>query len=483
MADTPHDFEVLRRLLSRGANKHIVKILARRHAADIALVFWHIHPSDWLKLLRLVPNADERAQVIVEADSEFQQSLLVGLTDEEIVELLDTLAGDDAADLVEMLPEDRALKILSIWQSDAIDEIDTLRAYDPETAGGIMTPNVFALLDKTTAEEAIKVLQEKYNELENAFYLYVVNENQKLIGVCSLRQLVVSQPNLSLQEIMIPDVITVGIGTDQEQVAKLVARYNLLAIPVGESNDTLVGIVTVDDIIDVIRQEATEDMLKMAGADAAEFTEQANPIRSAKLRMPWLLASFVGGISSMLIISQFQGALEEIAALAAFIPVTLGMGGNVGTQAATIITRSIALGRVNFSKLFYVVSKEIITGSALGLFYGFALALVAMLTYSGGGSNWASWQLAATVALAVGGSMTISAAVGGAVPLIFHRLGFDPAISTGPVITTSSDIIGITVYFMIGKILLPIQFVLTAIPSLPGFPSLLPPSPADPCDN
>ncbi len=456
MPDIPQSVEVLRRLLRRGATKHISKILTRRHAADIALVFWHVSAADRLKLLRLVEDIDERAQVLVEADPEHQLTLLEALSDDEIVALFDTLAGDDAADLVEMLSEERAIKIPAIWKTEDAEEIDALRAYDPETAGGTMTPNVFALPDNTTAGEAIKVLQDEHDELENAFYLYVIDSHGTLVGVCSLRQLVVSHADETLRSIMIPEVISVGTGTDQEQVAKLVARYNLLAIPVVDATGTLVGIVTVDDIIDVIREEATEDMLKMAGADAAEFTEQANPLRSARLRMPWLLASFIGGISSMLIISQFEGALEQIAALAAFIPVTLGMGGNVGTQAATIMTRSIALGRVNFSKLLQVVSREVITGSALGLFYGLALALVAIVTHPGGGTNWASWQLAATVALSVGGSMTISATVGGAVPLIFDRLGFDPAVSTGPVITTSSDIIGISVYFMIGKILLPI---------------------------
>lgn len=444
----------IRELLRRNAERNLVKILARTHAADIAGVMRQLEPREQVRLFQLVPDVEEKGEILAEADPGIVLAVVDSITDDDLAEIVQHMYGDDAADVLELLPEDRASVILAALGDDDATEVDALLDYAPDTAGGIMSPDVFALPKITTVREAIQTLQASHEELEMAFYLYVVNEYGHLVGVCSLRQLVVSDPDATLADIMVPEVTSVTTDTDQEVVAKLVARYNYLAIPVTDDANRLVGVVTVDDIIDVIKEEATEDMLMMAGA-GGDIVDAATPFAAARLRMPWLLASFFGGLGSMFIIRIFEATLLQVAALVAFIPITLGMGGNVGTQAATIVTRGLALGRVDASQFASVIGREVATGCLLGAAYGIALGLVASFTYSGAGTEvWSTWQLAATVALGVAASMCIAALVGGAFPMIFERLGIDPAIAAGPFVTTSVDILGISVYFVIGRLLL-----------------------------
>ena len=446
--------ESVQKLLRRNAERNLVKILRRTHTADVAALLRQLRERDQIRLFNLIPDLADKGEVLSEADPAIAASILDELSNEEIVDILQETDSDDAADLVELLGEERAEVLLGAWEHEDATEVDTLLAYGPDTAGGIMSPDVFALPQNTTVGEAIETLQESHEDLEMAFYLYVVNEHGHLVGVCSLRQLVVAGPSTTLDSIMAPEVTSVTTDTDQEVVAKLVARYNYLAIPVTDEANRLVGMVTVDDIIDVIKEEATEDMLMMAGA-GADIDDVVSPVMSARLRMPWLLASFFGGIGSLLIIRVFEATLLEVAALAAFIPITLGMGGNVGTQAATIVTRGLALGRVNTSQFVAVVMREVTTGSLLGLTYGLILAIVASLLYADpGAAGWQTWELAATVSLGVAACMVIAALVGGAFPLLFERLGIDPAIAAGPFVTTSVDILGIGVYFAIGHLLL-----------------------------
>jgi magnesium transporter len=447
--------ESVRKLLRRNAERNLIKILRRAHPADIAAVLRQLEDRDVLRLFQLVPDIEERGEILAEADPGIALSILESLADEDIVEIIEGMNGDDAADILELLPEQRASAIIGALEDEDATYVDTLLGYAPDSAGGIMSPDVFALPRRTTVREAIETLQASHEELEMAFYLYVVNEHGHLVGVCSLRQLVVSAPDATLDEIMETDVTSVTTDTDQEVVAKLVARYNYLAIPVTDDANRLVGIVTVDDVIDVIKEEATEDMLMMAGA-GGDIDNAQSAFASARLRMPWLLASFFGGLGSMVIIRVFEATLLQVAALAAFIPITLGMGGNVGTQAATLVTRGIALGKVNTEQFVAVIGREVATGALLGAIYGVVLALVASLVYADAAAvtSWHAWQLAATVSLGVAACMVIAAFVGGAFPLLFERLGIDPAIAAGPFVTTSVDILGITIYFMIGSLLL-----------------------------
>jgi len=230
-------------------------------------------------------------------------------------------------------------------------------------------------------------------------------------------------------------------------VAKIVARYDILAVPVVDDTNNLVGIVTVDDVIDIIREEATEDILKMAGVGGEEFIETQSVLRSTRIRLPWLSASFIGGIVAFFIIGHFEGSLKKLAYLAAFIPVIMGMGGNIGTQTSTIVVRGLATGRLNIRDTWAVVFKELAVGFILGAVYGIAIGAVAQLRYS-------MAMVALSVGLAVVSSMAIAALVGSMVPMGFARINIDPAVATGPFVTTAIDIVSVYFYFQIATTLL-----------------------------
>lgn len=446
------------RLYRRGATRNLQKILVRTHPADLAFVLSQVNEHDTFKLFLLITDPDRRAETLSEAIPEVQRRILRQLDDSEITELLDNLYADDVVAMLKEIPEERAERILTTWKTDESASIDTLLAYESGTAGAIMSPDFFALTEDTTVGEAIATLQACHEDLEMVFYLYVVNELGQLFGVCSLRQLVVSLPQQTLADICETDVISANQHTDQEQVSRMVARYNILAIPIVDDTNVLVGIVTVDDVIDVIREEATEDIFKMAGTDPEVFDDDASVIRSARARMPWLFASFCAGTTSMLVIGRFQGAIESIAALAAFIPITLGMGGNVGTQSATIMVRGLALGRVPTGRIVNVIGREIAVGAFGGLGYALALATLSWILFHKAAADqiWNIFQLSGTVSLSVLCCMSFAAAIGSTVPILFQRLGIDPAVATNPIVTTTTDTVGVLIYFMIASLLLPI---------------------------
>jgi magnesium transporter len=327
-------------------------------------------------------------------------------------------------------------------KNEGSEQVEGLLRYGDDTAGGIMVPDFIALPQEATAAEAIASLQKEYQNVEMPFYLYVVDEYGHLVGVVSLRQLVVVAPQTPLKEFMTTDVFSVTTDMDQEEVARIVARYDILAVPVVDHGNVLVGIVTVDDIIDIIRQEATEDIFKMAGVGGEEFVETKSIARSTRIRLPWLFASCLGGIIAFIIIGRFETALTKVAYLAAFIPVILGMGGNVGTQSSTIVVRGLATGRLNVRDIWSVVSKEIAVGLILGMTYGILIGTVAQLRYPG-------LLLAVSVGLAVVCSMTVATLVGSLVPMLFARMSVDPAVATGPFVTTAIDIIAVALYFLI----------------------------------
>jgi magnesium transporter len=333
-----------------------------------------------------------------------------------------------------------------MMKKEGSEEVEGLLHYDDDTAGGIMNPDFIALREDATAREAIESLQKEHLEVEMPFYLYAVDENDKLVGVSSLRQLVVVPPEERLKDFMSTDVFSVETSMDQEEVAKIVARYNILAVPVVDETNRLVGIVTVDDVIDIFREEATEDILKMAGV-GEEFVETQSIIRSTRIRLPWLFASCVGGIIAFFIISHFEGSIKKLAYLAAFIPVIMGMGGNIGTQSSTIVVRGLATGRLNIRDTWAVVFKELAVGFILGAFYGFMIGLVAQFQFS-------QPMVAVSVGLAVISSMAVAALVGSLVPMGFARINVDPAVATGPFVTTAIDIVSVYFYFRIVTTLL-----------------------------
>ncbi len=442
--------DTIRRFLRRDAISHLSKIINNTHAADLSIVFRSFSIYQQLKLFNLILDIEQKAATFSELEEKDLLDLIAHIDDDDVVKILKYMPADDTTDLISKLPEERSNKLLESMNFKESEEVEELLSYGTDTAGGIMIPDYIALREDITAKEAIEALQNDYSEVEMPFYLYVSDEFEKLVGVCSLRQLVVVSPYTQLKKIMSTDIFSVRTDTDQEEVAKIVARYDILAVPVVDENNKLVGIVTVDDVIDIFRKEATEDILKMAGV-GEEFVETQTILRSTKTRLPWLFASCLGGILAFFVIGQFEDTIAKYAYLAAFMPVILGMGGNIGTQSSTIVVRGIATGRINSQEIWKVVIKELTIGVILGCIYGLLIAIVANIRFYD--QHFAGY-LALAVGLAVLSSMTIAALVGSFVPMLFEKLHIDPAIATGPFVTTSIDIVSVFFYFSIASILL-----------------------------
>ena len=432
--------------MRRGASSHLSNIVNKTHAADLSVVFRSLPIAQQRKLFDMIKDIEQKGILFRELDEDTFLDLIEEISIEDMVATLECMPNDDVADLIGRLPAELSKTILEKMKRTESEEVEDLLRYEDDTAGGIMVPDFIALGKDVTAKEAIESLQKEHSEVEMPFYLYVVDDYGKLVGVSSLRQLVVVAPETPLKDFMTPDVFSVRTDMDQEEVAKIVARYDFLAVPVVDDTNRLVGIVTVDDVIDIFRREATEDILKMAGA-GEEFVETKSVLKSTRIRLPWLFASCAGGIIAFIIIGKFESSLSKVAYLAAFIPVIMGMGGNIGTQSSTIVVRGLATGRLNVRDFWAVIFKELAIGLILGLIYGLIIGSVAQVRYS-------MEMLAISVALAVLCSMSVAALVGSLVPLSFAKINIDPAVATGPFVTTAIDIIAIFFYFIIATTLL-----------------------------
>lgn len=431
----------VKRLLRRSAGSRLRKIVNKTHGADLSILFRDLPLNDQRTLFDMIEDIEQKGILLSELDEDLFVELIDGMDPDEVVTILEVMPNDDVADLLNQLPEETASNLLKRMAKEGSDEVEDLMRFADDTAGGIMNPDFIALNQEITAKEAIERIQQEFADVEMPFYLYVVDEYGYLVGVCSLRQLVVVKPHTPLKAFMTTDVLSVQTHMDQEEVAKLVARYDILAVPVVDDANRLVGIVTVDDVIDIFRDEATEDILKMAGV-GEEFVETKSIFKSTRIRLPWLFASCLGGIFAFYVIGRFEASLSQITYLAAFIPVIMGMGGNIGTQSSTIVVRGLATGRISIRDIWQVVGKELTVGFILGLVYGVLIGSVAQLHYS-------ILMLALAVCLAVICSMSLAALVGSCVPMLLARINIDPAVATGPFVTTAIDIISVYFYFTI----------------------------------
>ncbi|MCP3874964.1 MAG: magnesium transporter [Desulfobacteraceae bacterium] len=440
----------LKRLLRRGATKQLLNIIKKTHMADLSETFKELSPVNRENLFCLIDDPEQIGLFFSTLDENLFLDCVKNVEFDKLVAIFDHMPSDDAASLMTLLDEDLSDQILSKMQKEESDNVEQLMSYGEDTAGSLMVTDFVALEEDVVAKQVIEALQNKYLDVEMPFYIYVVDEYEKLVGVSSLRQLVVVQPEKPLKEFMAKDLVSVKPYTDREEVARLVSKYDYLAVPVVDDDNKIVGIVTVDDVIDILHEAATEDILKMAGV-GEEYIETQTILRGTRIRLPWLFASFLGGVAAFFIIGGFEENLARFTSLAAFIPVIMGMGGNIGTQSSTIVVRGIATGRINLQDFYKVVSKELAVGLILGLIYGIFIGIIARFTFV---SEPFAIPLAFAVGLAILSSMSIAALVGSMVPLVFERLNIDPAVATGPFVTTSIDIVSVYCYFMIANLLL-----------------------------
>ncbi len=426
------------RLLRRGAITNLAKMLGRMHPADTAKVIVHLSsPKEKRTIFELVKGEAQRGQVLSELDSDSINQVVADLLPSDIAWLLKDLGPDDVAYILGVLPDERAKEILALMKTEDSTDIADLLKYPKDTAGGIMTTEFFSLPEDATAQDAIRRLQQA-TDAEMVFYIYVTDKEDRLVGVLSLRQLLTVPPATPLKNIMTRDVMSVTVDMDQEEVARQVASYNLLAIPVVEKDGTLVGIITVDDVVDVIREEATEDMLKMAGAIEEETVPKSSSVAAARLRLPWLFTNLVGSLLSGAILWYFRFTIQEVVAIVSFIPVIAAMGGNVGLQSSTLIIRGLATGVVELTDVWKVFFREMKIAALMGLACGLILTAVGWL--------WHQGFLGMVVGTSLIIAFLVSTSMATIMPIVLKRMGVDPAVAAGPFVTTANDITGITIY-------------------------------------
>ena len=449
-----HEITILRdtyrRLLRRNAKVNLIKLTGKTHPADLAEVFRHFSTEEQIEIFSLMKENVHAAEFLVELDDASVIELLENESYERIASIIEKAPTNDQSGILNILEDEKAQSIIELLNAEEQEEIAEIMGYPDDSAGTLMNTEVFTLHESITAGEAIKTLQDQEGA-EMVFYLYITDDDDRLVGVISLRALTTTPSSTKLKDIMIKNIHSIRPETDQEDVAKIVAQYNFLAVPVLDSDSKLLGIVTVDDVVDVIREEATEDFLRMAGAGKDREILLKSSWENAKARLPWLFASWIGGIGAASIIGAFENMLANIVALAAFIPVILGMGGNIATQSSTIIVRGMATGRVNIGGEIKLIFKEIKVGLILGSLYGILLGVFAKFTFTSAPDN-----LGFVVGLSICASMVVAATVGTIIPLILRKLDIDPAIATGPFVTTSIDILGVLFYFLIAGIFLKI---------------------------
>lgn len=436
--------ETIGRLYDYSAHRSLKRMLAKIAPDDLARILEALTRSHSAGVFCDIQEKEVAAEVLKLVSPELREHLLTELPPAVLSELVLYLTPEDLTDLLGALDETQRDRLLAILPKDDQEDVENLLRHAPDTAGGIMTTDVFSLPLDTPVEDAIQAIRSR-EEQDTVFYLYVTGFGGRLEGVISLRQLLLAPPNARLEELMNTQTIKVTTDTKQEAVARLVDKHNLLALPVVDGDGVLVGAVTVDNVLDVIQSETTKEMLRMAGTSESEILTHS-PFRIARIRLPWLLAAFGGGLAATGVIEHFEGILAKVLALSAFLPVIMGMAGNVGVQSATVAVRGLATGAIDLHHTGRFLFKELRVGAILGALYGSSLALFGYFVHH-------SLQLGQVVGLTIFGNMTGAAVLAVLLPMMFHRLKIDPAIATGPFVTTAIDVLGVLNYFAIATVI------------------------------
>jgi len=441
---TQTDYKILldniRNMIQEQAYSDMERLIEELHPADLADLVEHLESDEMLAVFTLL-TPERAGEVLKEISAPIQEKIAHELDDQTITQILNELNSDDATDIFSYLPRERAQKIISLVQPEVSEELQKLLGYETDTAGGIMALEFISVNANSTIQEAVETIRKKREEVENLYYVWVIDDFGKLVGVVSIKDLVLEPQDKKINDIMNSDVISVGVDTDQEEVARIAKQYDLTHIPVVTTQHKLIGRITNDDIIDVIEEEASEDISLMAGVLDQEIAEES-ALKISRARLPWLLLGLFGGLISAIVINHFHGSLEKILALSFFIPVIMAMGGNTGTQAATVVIRGLATGDISIVHTGKRLLTELWVALINGVLCGILLGLVV-----------AFWLSDPQLGLGVGVSLItvilFSGSFGAFVPLLLRKLNIDPALAAGPFITTSNDILGLLIYLSI----------------------------------
>lgn len=430
--------------------KNLQIALKNEQMEDFRVEFLDLHPYD-------------QAVFFFEQEKEIRLQIYTYLSPEEIAEIMENMelddtkiffaemdprfasmvlaemAADNAVDILNELDKDQVASFLTIMDKASADEIKQLLHYEEKTAGSIMTTEFIAIMKTKTVKQAMHQLKEEAPDAETIYYLYILDEDKRLVGVLSLRDLIIAEDDVRIEAVMSEKIVSVSVGKDQEEVAQMMRDYDFLALPVVDFQNHLLGIITVDDILDVMEEEASEDYSRLA-AVADTDSRYDSAFNSAKKRLPWLVILLFLGMFTASLIGQFEATLDQVAVLAIFIPLIAGMAGNTGTQALAVAVRGLATGDYGKQKKAKLILREATTGLITGTVCGIVITIVIYL-----------WQgdifLGLLVGISIMATLIVATLAGSLIPMLMHRFKIDPAVASGPFITTINDIISILIYF------------------------------------
>jgi magnesium transporter len=431
-------------LLQNRADLRAAQALVEAHATDIAHVLQQLPQDDRATVFRSL-RPDQAGDALSELDDATLLELVRSLDDVEVSMILDRMPSEHAADVVDELSSEHAEKILDLMEEEKSEEIQEILEYPEDSAGRLMSQDVVAIRETSTVEEAIQHIRKTVTE-ERPFGVYAVDDHHHLIGRVPLRRLLLADPrSLILGILEEEDVVSVNATMDREEVARVVAKYDLVTVPVVDDQNRLVGTITVDDVMDVVQEEASEDIFRMAGSDAAEL-ERRSPRQVAMLRLPWVLLTLLIEMLAGVVIHYFDQTLGKVILLASFMPVIQAISGNTGLQSVTMVVRGLATGQVQLSRWWEPLWRQIQTSAILGAVCAVVVGSIGFL--------WHSFTFGLVVAISMFVSVNLSGCAGTGIPMLSKRLGFDPALTAGPFETAFQDVLGVTIFLSLATALL-----------------------------
>ena len=438
MSDVQTDaVERARALLAEGNIDGLAAAAEHLHPADVAELLVELERDDQIRLLKQLGN-EQAAEVLTAIDDHSGQALLHLLSDTEIVSLLGEMPSDDAADMLGSMTPEKTRQIDALLPTDERERLHELMDFDEDSAGGIMESETVSVRDDATIGDAIERVRANADKVENLHDVYVVDTQDRLVGSLPVLDLLRHPADTRVVDVTDDALISVPVDMDQEDVANLFGKYDEFTLPVVDKNDKLVGRITVDDIIDVLEEEATEDIARIAGTAEEEFGE-TSPLKVSRARLPWLIIAMLGQVLNALIMSRYETSIETFVVLTYFIPLVIGTAGGTGVQAAVVVVREIAVGQTSSVRIGRRLLRELVVTLVNGIVLGGILFAVTAV--------WQSDMSLATMLFVTLVTVTVVAAVvGAATPLLLHRTGVDPAIATGPFITVSCDVMGLIIY-------------------------------------
>ncbi|MCP5050441.1 MAG: magnesium transporter [bacterium] len=429
---------------------HLWNALAKLHYADIATLIEHLSGQEQDIIIQLMIDRNlemsKFAEIISEIKPEIAVEILSDLELDQIVPILEELSSDDAASLISLFDEDLQIELLNRMKKEESEDIQEQLAYPEESAGRIMSTDFLALHETTNAGDAISAIQLAGEDVDVPFYLYVIDDIERLKGVVSLKQLILVKSKMTLKELMIREVYKVDAYTDQEEVASVVANYNLLAVPVVNELDKLVGVVTVDDVVDIIQNEATEDIYKLAGM-SEDYSVDLSTGKSLKKRMPWLFISLFTTSLSAVVVSLFEGTIQQFITLAVLMHIVPAIGGVVGNQTVAILVRELVLGNLEWKRSKKILLKEVVVSVGSGFAIGIVSCVLTFLFFK-------SWVLGAIFGAAIFINLFMAALFGTLIPIALKRLKLDPALASGLIVTMLTDVLGLLAFLGLAAVML-----------------------------